>query len=127
VFTYTGRLRAKATYSARHNTVFQGLAADGAKLGLWYVWRAGYRIVNFIHDELLVAVPAGSNLAHHAEIIRYLMLKGMEAVVPDVAVDVEYTISDRWHKKAELVLDAQGRLSVWSAELRSQEQLTTSA
>lgn len=126
VFTYTGRLRAKATYSARHNTIFQGLAADGAKLGLWYVWRAGYRVANFIHDELLVAVPENSNLGYHAEVISYLMLKGMKAVVPDVAVDVEYTISDRWYKKAELVLDARGRLAVWSAESDSQEPLATS-
>jgi hypothetical protein len=29
VFTLTGRLRAKATYSARHNTVFQGLRPTG--------------------------------------------------------------------------------------------------
>ena len=41
VFTLTGRLRARATYAARHNNVFQGLAADGAKLGLWKLWRAG--------------------------------------------------------------------------------------
>jgi hypothetical protein len=50
VFALTGRLRAAATYSARHNTVFQELAADGSKLALWLLWRAGYRIVNFIHD-----------------------------------------------------------------------------
>ena len=66
VFTLTGRLRAKASFCARHNTVFQGLAADGAKLGLWNLWRAGFRIVNFIHDEVLVEVPAKSNLAHQA-------------------------------------------------------------
>jgi DNA polymerase I-like protein with 3'-5' exonuclease and polymerase domains len=62
VFTLTGRLRANASYCARHNTVFQGLAADGAKLALWLLWRAGYRIVNFIHDEVLIEIPVDSRL-----------------------------------------------------------------
>jgi hypothetical protein len=76
--------------------MFQGLAADGAKLGLWHVWRAGYRIVNFIHDELLVVVPTESNLALHAASIRHPMLKGMREVVPDVRVDVA-CIAHRHH------------------------------
>jgi len=113
VFTFTGRLRAKASYCARHNTVFQGLAADGAKLGLWHLWRAGFRIVNFIHDEVLIEVPTKSNLVHQAEIIRHLMKKGMAAVVPDVRVDVEYAASERWYKKARIVFDDAGRLIPW--------------
>ena len=113
VFTLTGRLRAKASYCARHNTVFQGLAADGAKLGLWHLWRAGFRIVNFIHDEVLVEVPARSNMTHQAEIIRHLMIKGMKAVVPDIRVDVEYAASDRWYKKAKVVFDPAGKLIPW--------------
>jgi hypothetical protein len=113
VFTLNGRLRAKASFCARHNTVFQGLAADGAKLGLWHLWRAGFRLVNFIHDEVLIEVPAGSNLAHQAEIIRHLMIKGMKAVMPDVRCDVEFAVSDRWYKKAKIVLDQKGNMAVW--------------
>ena len=116
VFTLTGRLRAKASFCARHNTVFQGLAADGAKLGLWNFWRAGYRVVNFIHDEVLVEVPVKSNLAHQAEIIRYLMVKGMKAVVPDVRVDVEYAASGRWYKKAKPTFDRKGSLTTWQPD-----------
>jgi len=115
VITATGRLRARASYCERRNTIFQGLAADGAKLGLWHVWRAGYHIVNFIHDELLVAVPTGSNVALHAAVIRHLMLKGMRAVVPDVHVDVEYAVTDRWYKGGEMVFGDDGKLDSWSA------------
>jgi hypothetical protein len=114
VFTLTGRLRAKATYCARRNSIFQGLAADGAKVALWLMWRAGYRIVNFIHDEVLIEVPAGSNLKCHAERIRRLMIQGMQMVVPDVYVDVKYAATDRWHKDAQAVFDNSGkRLLVW--------------
>jgi hypothetical protein len=122
VFTLTGRLRAKASYCARRNTVFQGLAADGAKLALWDLWRAGFRIVNFIHDEVLVEVPVGSNLAHQAAIIRHLMIKGMRAVVPDVQVDVGYAASHRWHKQAKVVFDARGKLAPWRPTCRRRKR-----
>ena len=76
VFTLSGRLRANAGYTARHNTIFQGLASDGAKLALWRVWRAGYRVVNFVHDQLLVEVPLGEDLKAHAERLRAEMVAG---------------------------------------------------
>ncbi|MBP3956857.1 hypothetical protein J8F10_16415 [Gemmata sp. G18] len=113
VFTLTGRLRAGASYTARHNTIFQGPASDGAKLALWRVWRAGYRVVNFVHDQLLVEVPAGADLAAHAERIKVEMIAGMADVVPEVKVDVDFAASERWHKKAKAVFDANGRLVPW--------------
>ena len=36
----------------------------------WKLWRADYRLVNFIHDEILVELPVHTNLALHAEIVR---------------------------------------------------------
>lgn len=117
VFTFSGRLRAKATYSARHNTIFQGLAADGAKLALWKLWRDGCRIVNFIHDQVLVEVPAGSDLNAHAEKVRKLMIEGMKEVVPDILVDVSFAATDRWYKEAEAVWDKKGKqLLLWQPE-----------
>ena len=113
VFTLTGRLRAKASYCARHNTVFQGLAADGAKLALWKLWRAGYRIANFIHDQVLVEVPADSDLDSHAHRIQQLMTEGMTAVVPDVRVGVSVAATNRWYKSAEATRDGEGRLVLW--------------
>ena len=125
VFTFTGRLRANATFAARHNTMFQGLAADGAKLALWKLWRAGYRIVNFIHDEILVEIPEHANLSLHAEIIRHLMIEAMKLVVPDVQIDVQYSVSDMWAKNAEVVIDDDGRLTVWKPpDVRNPAQAT---
>ena len=114
VFTLTGRLRDRATFAARHNNVFQGLAADGAKLGLWKLWRAGYRIANFIHDEVLVEVPEDWDLDHHVGEVRRLMIEGMTEVVPDVRVDVECVATTVWSKGATEVRDAEGRLLAWS-------------
>jgi DNA polymerase I-like protein with 3'-5' exonuclease and polymerase domains len=121
VFTLTGRLRADATYCARHNSVFQGLAADGAKLALWKLWRAGYRIANFIHDEVLVEVPEDSDLDRHAAEVRRLKIAGMAEVVPDVRIDVECVAATAWTKVAKPVRDAAGRLLTWSPTAAEEE------
>lgn len=113
VYTWTGRLRANASYCARHNTVFQGLAADGAKLALWLLWRAGYRIVNFVHDEVLIEIPVDSDWTEHAARVSELMRRGMQEVVPDINVEVELAATERWYKSATRVLDEQGRLQLW--------------
>jgi DNA polymerase I-like protein with 3'-5' exonuclease and polymerase domains len=89
------------------------LAADGAKLALWKLWRAGYRIVNFIHDEVLVEVPADSDLTHHGQHIQQLMVEGMQEVLPDVRVSADYAAMDRWWKSAEAVFDESGKLLLW--------------
>jgi hypothetical protein len=113
VFTLTGRLRAQASFAARRNTVFQGLASDGAKLALWKLWRAGYRIVNFVHDEVLIEIPAGEDLRAKAEHIRRLMIAGMAEVVPDVHVGVEIAACERWYKKAKPIDTPDGGLGLW--------------
>jgi hypothetical protein len=59
MFTLTGRPRANASFSQSQNTVFQGGAADGAILGLWKVWRVGYKVVDFVHDQVVVELDAG--------------------------------------------------------------------
>jgi hypothetical protein len=114
VFTLTGRLRAAASYPARHNNVFQGLASDGAKLALWKLWRVGYRVVNFVHDEFLVEVPDGPGLDEHDREITRLMVAGMEEVVPDVVVKVESVAARAWSKEAVREKDCSGRLVAWS-------------
>ena len=86
------------------------MAADGAKLALWHVWRAGYKIVNFIHDELVVAVLKTENLVREAEQISALMRAGMHEVVPDIHIEVEWDVVDRWSKDASVKLDERGYL-----------------
>jgi len=113
VLTATGRLRTGASYCPRHNTLFQGLAADGAKLALWKLWRAGYRLVNFLHDEVIIEVPEGDDLRQHAETIRRLMIEGMREVVPNVQIDVDYAAAARWYKSAKKRHDTEGRLLLW--------------
>lgn len=97
--TATGRLRAGVTFCSQHNTIFQGLAADGAKLSMWKLWRNGYRIVNFIHDEFLIELPVQDDYSEPSEEVKRLMIEGMREVVPDVRIGVEYIVTPRWSKE----------------------------
>jgi DNA polymerase I-like protein with 3'-5' exonuclease and polymerase domains len=101
VLTLTGRLRSHTDYCARHNTIFQGLAADGENLAAWKLWRNGFRIVNFVHDEFLIELPKQDDPALYKELeemVKRLMVEGMKEVVPDVNIKVESGIFDYWKK-----------------------------
>ena len=97
VWTRTGRLRSNTTFCAEKNTPFQGLAADGAKLALYNLMDAGFKIVGFVHDEIITEIPESQakTLTIKQEKI---MIDSMKIVVPDVNVGVETTISKRYCK-----------------------------
>ena len=59
--TISGRLRGHVGFSQAASTPFQSLAADGAKLALFRLLRAGYQLRGFIHDEALVLIAQGSD------------------------------------------------------------------
>ena len=102
VITATGRLRANASYCACRNGIMQGLAADGAIYALWKLSRAGYQIVNFIHDEVIIEVPEDDNLPAKIADIERLMIAGMHEVVPGANVRVETSVR-RSFSKADTV------------------------
>ena len=92
IMTTTGRIRGNTTFCAEKNTPFQGLAADGAKLALFYLQKAGFNIVLFCHDEIVTEVPileAKKLLAKQEEI----MIQSMYKVTPDIKITVESQIS----------------------------------
>jgi hypothetical protein len=98
VITATGRIRANASYAACRNGIMQGLAADGAIHALWDLWRAGYKIVNFIHDEIICEVPEDEHLPARVAEIERLMIEGMQKVVPGANVRVETSVRRSFSK-----------------------------
>lgn len=97
VYTLTGRKRGETSYCAEKNTPFQGLAADGAKLALYYLDKAGFKVVGFVHDEIITEVPQekAEELIKKQESI---MIDSMKKVVPDVKIGVESVISNYYTK-----------------------------
>jgi DNA polymerase I-like protein with 3'-5' exonuclease and polymerase domains len=98
VITATGRIRANASYAACRNGIMQGLAADGAIYTLWNLMRAGHRIVNFIHDEVIVEVPEDENIPAKIADIERFMIAGMQVVVPGANVRVETSVRRSFSK-----------------------------
>jgi hypothetical protein len=93
VFTLTGRLRAGATFCSSRNCIFQGAAADGAILGLWRVWRAGFRIVNFVHDQIVVEALEDDRIPEVVANIESLMRAGMREIVPGMRVGIDTLVT----------------------------------
>lgn len=116
VVTATGRVRGKVGYSQSKNTPFQGLAADGAKLALWRLFLAGFRTVAFIHDEMLIELPADADHTALARQIDQIMCDAMAELTGNVPIACEYALAERWSKKAKKVVDSDGRLQLWQPQ-----------
>ena len=97
VFTRTGRLRANTSYCAEKNSPFQGLAADGAKLALYELDKAGYTVVGFVHDEIICEVR-DDRVEELLKEQERIMISSMQQVVPDVKIGVESMISKEYTK-----------------------------
>ena len=94
------------------------MASDGAKNALILVFEEclfddtsalfGSRIVNFIHDEIIIEIPVNDIDENHYTIkgkaavdrLSELMKLGMEIMTPDIQAVCETTLSYRWDKEA---------------------------
>jgi len=105
----SSRVRGGCTFTSGCNTYFQGLAADGAKAGLWRVAKEEYvvedsplfgcRTVAFVHDELLVEAPHYQAGPAATRLVA-LMIEAMRLYTPDVPQAVEVRIGNSWSKDA---------------------------
>lgn len=96
--TATGRIRRETRYTDWRNTQFQGLAADGAKLALWRLTVEGFRVVAFVHDEIVVEVPA-ETANNAADRITTIMREEFSRALPSgVPVSVNREVGPVWSK-----------------------------
>jgi len=116
------RIRGNIDFCNGANTLFQGLAADGAKHALYRVSRECYtdsmsvlfgnRPVLFIHDEILSELR--KDTAHlAAKRMSDIMIESMTEYVPDVRIGAEPALMGRWYKEAEPTYDENGKLIPW--------------
>ncbi len=104
VFTLTGRLRAAATFCSSRNCIFQGGSADGAILGMWKVWRTGYKLVDFVHDQVIVEVPEDDLVEQRRVEVAELMRQGMLEVIPGMNVKVDAVITRSLNKGEQVMI-----------------------
>ena len=120
----SGRTRGKVTFCNGANTGFQGRTADVAKYWCYLIVKEsltcktsplwGCRLVNFIHDEVIVECP--ESYAHEAA-LRVCQLAEIAGSyhVPDVPTVSDPALMRRWYKGAEAVYDGE-RLVPWQPE-----------
>lgn len=124
---WSGRIRGGCTFPEACNTVFQGRAADAAKIALWWLWCARHdpssplhrvRQCLFVHDENVSAIPRDPrhvpylgpkkdkpgqwncgcrSCAALAEQDR-LMVAAMAVVCPQTPIRVESGLAEKYHK-----------------------------
>lgn len=117
----SGRTRGDASFTEAANYFFQGPAADGNKAAGFEITREcwidetsplyGCNVVNFIHDEFILEVPADVEQANaaHDRLIE-IMCREMKKFVPDVAIKADGHLMDRWYKNAGPVYNDEGLL-----------------
>lgn len=118
----SGRVRGGLDFCNAANTLFQGLAADGAKAALYNVVKEAYtdknsplfgaRPVVFVHDEI-VSELLKTNASNAAKRKAQIMIDTMRLYTPDVVIRAEPALMSRWLKEAEPVYDDKGELVVW--------------
>jgi DNA polymerase I-like protein with 3'-5' exonuclease and polymerase domains len=95
VCTLTGRIRSGCGYTQARNTPFSGLAADGAKLACFELVRKGFRVVGFVHDEVLIELPAGST-QEDIEQVQNILAQAMRRCTPDIPITTSAKLGSCW-------------------------------
>lgn len=108
------RKRGRVPFTVACNSFFQGLAADLAKdAGFRIAYECyrdpssplfGWRIVNFIHDEIIIEGPREQ--CHDAAVrMKEIMEAAGRKWCPDVPVKASPSVMYRWSKSAEDTID----------------------
>ncbi len=116
------RVRGNIGYCDGANYLFQGPAADGACEAHFEVSRRCYlfgssplygsRVVNFLHDELLLEIPEHRAPDAALELCT-VMSEAMSVYLPDIPITTSPALMRFWSKKSEAVYDDAGVLQVW--------------
>jgi len=120
--TLTGRIRGKVGFTQACNTPFSGLASDGAKLAMWNLMQVGYKLVGFIHDEILIEILENSDWDREIELINKIVCSSMQELTGTIPIMCEYSLSRVWSKEAKSIYDKKGRIQIWSKELEKKRR-----
>lgn len=113
----SGRAIRNSSFCACSNMNLQAPSADCAKAAMWLLYEAGFKIVNFIHDEFIIELPINTQLQRNVLLIQELMIKGAYEFVKNVTMKAEPSLMYRWDKKAEYLRDSDGRCIVYTPDI----------
>ncbi len=71
---------------------------------MYRLWRAGFTVVAFIHDEVIVELDANVDHAAVKQSIDAILIDSMKEICPDVNIEVEGAFRRRWGKNKDDVI-----------------------
>jgi len=92
----SGRIRGICSFTESRNQIFQGAAADGAILAVWELFRAGFDVRIFMHDEAVVSIPNDVHREEALARIESIMISTMSEALGGIRVEVESHLSESW-------------------------------
>ena len=112
--TWTGFERGNCVSTEIMNSEFQSPTGDGASGMLWRLYREGFRLVNFIHDEVIVElkITTPERIMEEVRRIDRIMVDEMKKVIEHVKIETEAFLMNRWFKEAKQTVDEKGNLKV---------------
>jgi hypothetical protein len=80
---------------------------------MWKVCRAGYKLVDFVHDQVVVEVPEDDLVQQRRDDVAELMRQGMLEVIPGMNVKVDAVITRSLNKSEQVTTHplAEGAIS----------------
>jgi len=124
----SNRVRGGITYTEACNSFFQGLGADATAHAGWLIAKACYtdpssplfgaRIVNYVHDELILECDI-DRAPEAAEELSRLMVLGASEWIPNIKLQAEPCLMTVWSKDAKTLRDTRGRLIPWSPPMKA--------
>lgn len=129
------RIRGGLRFTSAANTLFQGLAADGAKNAVIRMTEEMYldtqsplygsRLIIFSHDETILEIPKDrgglrGTWTDAAERQATIMVEDMSAVCPDMRkIAAKPARMSRWYKDAETIYAEDGQLVAWEPKAKA--------
>lgn len=95
--TDTGFIRTGCSYTEYLNCGFQTKTAEGAKIMLYNLIKSGYKVVAFVHDQVLVSHPT-EDAERALEDVKRIMVESMSKVIIGVRVAVDGKIKSKFEK-----------------------------
>jgi hypothetical protein len=59
---------------------------------------SGYAVCGFVHDEMLVLIPDGSDYDAAVADVQRILAEAMQELTPGIPIETEFLLADRWYK-----------------------------
>ena len=96
VVTPTERIRPTLTTPKLETRRSRELPADGCKLAMWKLLKAGYRMVGFVHDEFVIEPSRLADCTSAVVHIKSNCIESMQRLTGDIPITTENALTERW-------------------------------